>query len=183
MTGRGLKIILAASVALNIFAGAAGAALWVSNKRVTDNVAELTKAGHRKPLSDIVAGIKPSEQDRVMQALRAKAIEAHPDFEQARNARRAAIRLAESDQFRPVEVAALLETSRVAEMRGRGHLEAGAVDVLASLSAQDRRSLAPILSRRVQRGGKDKSPSSCIAKLAHETEPGPQAPTAQAPRP
>lgn len=170
MTGRGLKIILAASVALNIFAGAAGAALWVSNKRVSDHVAELTKAGQRKPLTDIVEQLSPSERDRVMEVLRAKAIEAHPDFEQARTARRAAISLTEGADFRPVEVAALLEQSRAAELRGRGRLEASAVDVLASLSPEDRRTLAPILSRRVQRGGKDNSPSSSLAKLAHEPE-------------
>jgi uncharacterized membrane protein len=153
MSGRRLKMLLAASVALNIFAGAAGAALWISNQRVSNHVSEASKAGQRKPLNLLVADLGEPQSGRVMAVLRAKAIEAQPDFEQARSARREAIRLTESEQFRPVEVAALLEQSRAAEMRGRGRLEASAVDVLASLSAQERRKLAPMLSRKVQRGG------------------------------
>lgn len=159
MTGRRLKILLAASVAFNIFAVASGAALWVSNQRVEREVNELSKAGQRKPLNDLVASLGEPESTRVMGILRSKAMETKPDFEQARTARREAIRLTEGDQFRPVEVAALLEQARAAEMRGRGRLEASAVDVLASLSAEDRRKLAPMLSRRVQRGGSPK-PSS-----------------------
>lgn len=156
MTGRRLKIILAASVAFNIFAVAAGGALWVSNLKVAREVAELSKTGHRKPISDMVGSLGEPQSSRIMETLRSKAIEARPDFEQARSARREAIRLSEGETFRPVEVAALLEQSRAAEMRGRGRLEASAVDVLASLSTADRRKLAPMLSRRVQKGGSPK---------------------------
>lgn len=156
MSGRRLKILLAASVAFNIFAVASGAALWVSNQKVKREIGELSKAGQRKPLSDLVGTIGEPEASRIMETLRSKAMEAKPDFEQARAARREAIRLAEGESFRPVEVAALLEQSRAAELRGRGRLEATAVDVLASLSTEDRRKLAPILSRRVQKGGSAK---------------------------
>lgn len=156
MTASRLKILLAASVALNIFAVATGAVLWSVNQRVSNEVAVANQAGQRKPINELVSTLNEPASSRVMASLRSKAIEAQPDFEQARAARREAIRLTESDNFRPVEVAALLEQSRQAELRGRGRLEASAVDILASLSAEDRRKLAPILSRRVQKGGSPK---------------------------
>lgn len=178
MTASRLKILLAASVALNIFAVATGVVLWSVNQRVSNEVAVANQAGQRKPIHELVSTLNEPASSRVMASLRSKAIEAQPDFEQARAARREAIRLTESDNFRPVEVAALLEQSRQAELRGRGRLEASAVDILASLSAEDRRKLAPILSRRIQRGGKDNSPSSSIAKLAHESGSRAEAPKA-----
>lgn len=175
MSGRGLKILLAASVAVNIFAAAAGAALWVSNQRVSQQMADLSKTGQRKPLTDLVATLSAGERERVLETLKAKAIEVHPDFEQARKARREAIALAEGGSFRPVAVADLLEQSRAAEMRGRARLEASAVDVLASLSPEDRRKLAPILSRRSQKSGAI-SPATSYAKLAHDPKAETQQP-------
>src|SRR5690606_41550217 len=74
-------------------------------------------------------------------------LQARPDLEEARAARREAIALTRADQFDAVAVAALLERSRASEMRGRARLEAGAVETLSRLGPTDREALAPILSR------------------------------------
>ena len=148
MTSRGLKIALAASVALNIFAVASAATLWVAREHIVKGVSEVRQTPRREPWSVLVAQIRPEAQEQVKASLRARAMEARPDFEQSRNARREAIRMTQGDDFSPVEVAALLERSRASELQGRAHLETGAVEVLASLSAEDRKILAPILSRK-----------------------------------
>ncbi len=154
MTSRELKIALAASVALNVFAVASGATLWVAREQIAKRVSEARQTPRREPWSILVARIGPEAQDEVRARLRTRAMEARPDFEQAREARRRAIRMTQDDTFNPVEVAALLESSRASELRGRAHLETGAVEVLASLPADDRKILAPILSRHNPRNDK-----------------------------
>jgi uncharacterized membrane protein len=78
-------------------------------------------------------------------------MQARPDFDEARAARREAIALTEAESFDPVAVAALLERSRASEARGRSRLETGAVETLRQLSPADRMALAPILSRHKPR--------------------------------
>jgi uncharacterized membrane protein len=147
MTSRSLKIALAVSVALNVFAVAAGAAVWVTREKVEDRVAEAHKPGRNEPVWDVVERMDPAVRDQVKRQLRAAAMQARPDFEEARAARREAIALTGGETFDPVAVAALLERSRASEARGRSRLEAGAVETLSQLSPADRKALAPILSR------------------------------------
>lgn len=151
MTSRSLKIALAVSVALNVFAVAAGGAVWVAREKVEQRVAEAHKPGRNESVWDVVRRMDPAVRDKVKQQLRASAMQARPDFEEARAARREAIALTEGDRFDPVAVAALLERSRASETRGRSRLETGAVETLSQLSPADRKALAPILSRHKPR--------------------------------
>ena len=147
MTSRSLKIALAVSVALNVFAVAAGAAVWVTRDKIEDRVAEAHKPGRSAPVWDVIERMDPAVRDKVKAQLRAAAMQARPDFDEARAARREAIALTEAESFDPVAVAALLERSRASEARGRSRLETGAVETLRQLSPADRKALAPILSR------------------------------------
>lgn len=158
MTSRGLKIALIVSVAVNIFAVASGTALWVSRQQVIEQVGKSKQPGRKESISELVTKVEPQTRERVMAALRDRAMVARPDFEAARQARREAIRLTQEDEFKPVEVAALLARSREAELKGRAQLEASAVDILSGLSAQDRKTLAPILSRHHPRSKFKKCP-------------------------
>lgn len=147
MTSRNLKIALAVSVALNVFAAAAVGAVWVARDKIEHKVAEAHKSGRREPVWDVIERMDPAVRDEVKAQLRAAAMQARPDFEEARAARREAIALTGGETFDPVAVAALLERSRASEARGRSRLETGAVEVLSQLSPTDRKALAPILSR------------------------------------
>ena len=166
MNGRGLKIALAASVALNIFAVAGAGAAWMAAKRVKEATAEARQPGRSEPVWSVVEARPPAVREQVKRELRATALEARPDFEEARAARREAIALTRSDQFDAVAVAALLERSRASEMRGRARLESGAVETLSRLEPADRAALAPILSRHRSKSKESKHGASSSANEA-----------------
>ena len=147
MTSRSLKIALAVSVALNVFAAAAVGAVWVARDKIEHRNAEAHKPGRSEPVWDVIERMDPAVRDKVKAQLRAAAMQARPDFDEARAARREAIALTGGETFDPVAVAALLERSRASEARGRSRLETGAVETLNQLSPADRKALAPILSR------------------------------------
>jgi len=153
MSGRMLKILLAASVALNLFAAAGGAALYVTRAKVERQVEAEARPGRGQSVMALVGRLPEAERDRVRQALRASARAAKPDFEAARSARREAVTRAGAAEFDAVAVQSLLEQSRLAEMRGRARLEGDALVILGSLSPADRAALAPMLARRGSRGG------------------------------
>lgn len=168
MTSRSLKIALAVSVALNVFAVAAGAAVWVAREKVEQRVAEAHKPGRGEPVWDVVERMDPAVRDEVKRRLRASAMQARPDFDEARAARREAIALTEAETFDPVAVAALLERSRASETQGRSRLETGAVETLSRLDPADRKALAPILSRHKPRRDdkrKDEKPAAPVAPV------------------
>ena len=154
MSSKTLKIALAASVALNLFALAAGGTVWVAyNKAETRIEAQQRPAREHSPMR-LTDRLSPEVRQRVRATLKASALAAKPDFEEARAKRRAAIDLSASPQFDPVRVRALLEESRAAELRGRARLEAEAVRLFGTLSPQDRAVLSEILSRRGKSSGK-----------------------------
>ena len=151
MTSRSLKIARAVSVALNVFAVATGGAVWVAREKVGAWMADARRAPGGQPVWEVVERLPPEVRDQVKRDLRANAMLAKPDFEEARAARREAIALTGAETFDPVAVAALLERSRASEARGRSRLETGAVEILGRLDQADRKALAPILSRHRQR--------------------------------
>lgn len=148
MTPRVIKILLAVSVALNLFAVAAGAAAWFTRTKVEAQVEAQNRPVRGGPAMSVVAELAPASQDRVRQALRASALAARPDFEAARAARREAIRQAGVEPLDRAAIQSLLEQSRLAEMRGRARLESDALEILAGLAPAERVILAPILSRQ-----------------------------------
>ena len=148
MNARTLKIVLAASVALNLFALAAGATLLIGRANVEHRIEAQHRGPRSHPFMTVVEGLDPEVRDRVRAALRASALTARPDFDEMRRKRREAIALARSSDFDPARVSALLEGSRVAELRGRARIEADAVDLLETLEPDDRAALSEILTRR-----------------------------------
>ncbi|MBW8304205.1 MAG: periplasmic heavy metal sensor [Brevundimonas sp.] len=157
MNARTLKIALAASVALNLFAIAAGATLLVGRADVERRIEAQHRAPRDRSFMTVVEGLDPAVRDRVRDTLRASAHAAHPDFEETRLKRRQATALARSANFDPARVSALLDESRAAELRGRARLEADAVAVLATLEPDDRAALSEILTRRGRVVVRDKS--------------------------
>lgn len=155
MSPRALRIALAVSVALNLFAVAGGVAAVVTRAKVDKHVEAQRTPGRERAFRDIVDTLDPQAQARVRSTLRASAMAARPDFEEARAARREAIALTEATTFEPAAVDALLERSRAAEHRGRTRLEHDSVALLATLGPQDRQALGVILKRHGRRDGRN----------------------------
>lgn len=148
MTARTLRILLGASVALNLFAAAAGATLLIARTHVEGGIEAQRRPPRDHPFMAVVEGLDPEVRDRVRDELRASGRAAHPDFEEARRKRRQALTLARSPDFDPTQAAALLEQSRAAELRGRARIEADSIRILETLEPDDRAALSEILTRR-----------------------------------
>lgn len=148
MTSKSLKIALAVSVALNLFAVAGGVTYVVNRDRIERRIEDQRRPGREGPLTEVLADLDPAVRQRVRTALRESALAARPDFEAARAARREAIDVAGQPTLDAARVESLLEQSRAAEMRGRTRLENGAVAVLGTLTPEERKALAPILQRK-----------------------------------
>lgn len=155
MSPKVLKIALAASVALNLFAAAAVTTLFVTRAQVEERVEAQHRPARAGSPMRLVDQLDPAVHEPVRNALRASALAARPDFEEARLKRRQAIEIGRSATFDAARVAALLEESRTAEMRGRARLEADAVALLATLEPDDRRALSEILTRRGRAASRD----------------------------
>ena len=155
MNARTLKIALAVSVALNLFAAVAGVSLWAGLSREQDRI----EAQHRSPRTRstlmLIDQLDPAVRDRVRSTLRASAMAARPDFEEARLKRREAVAGVRDGTFDAARTRSLLEDSRNAELRGRARLEADAVALLATLEPDDRQALSEILTRRGRAAGRD----------------------------
>ena len=151
MNARTLKIVLAVSVALNIFAAAGAVAAWARWNAVESRVEETRRPPRGASVLAIVDGLQPATRDRVREAMKSSALAARNDFEEARSTRREAVESARGETFDPGAVNQLLERSRQAEMRGRARLETDSVGILATLEPAERQALAPILQRHRQR--------------------------------
>ena len=145
---RTLKVALAVSVALNLFAVAGGVTFWVTKTKAETVIQASRAPGREATYREIVRGMDPAARQRVRAAFRASAMAAKPDFEQSRKARREAIELSKAETFDPVAVAGLLDQSRAAEIRGRTRMERDTIALLATLDTTDRQALSVILSRR-----------------------------------
>ncbi|HEX8471832.1 MAG TPA: periplasmic heavy metal sensor [Brevundimonas sp.] len=150
---RTLKVALAISVALNLFAVAGGVTVWVAKTKTEDKIQASQAPGREASFHEIVRDMDPAVQDRVRISFRASAMAAKPDFEQSRNARRQAIELSKAESFDPVVISTLLDQSRAAEIRGRTRLERDTIALLATLDPKDRQSLSVIFNRRGKGGG------------------------------
>jgi uncharacterized membrane protein len=149
VNNRALILALIVSATLNVFAVAAGVTVLIARDKVEQRV----EAQNRPPRGgnsprQLINRLDESQRERVHDALRASALAARPDFEEARRARREAVALASAPTYEPTQVKALLDQSRAAEMRGRARLEADVLTVLPTLDVEDRQILAQILSRR-----------------------------------
>ena len=162
MNARVLAIALAVSVAVNLFAVAAGVTVMVGQAKVERQLEQAQRPGRDRSMREVLATVEPEVRDRVREAMRASAQAAKPDFENARQARREAIALSQAAQFDPAAVAALLERSRESEMRGRARLETDMVAVLQTLAPEDRKTLSVLMNRRRNR---DRKPTDNTGEL------------------
>lgn len=169
MSPGALKGMLAISVAINLFAAAALVTVTVGRDRVERRVEDQQRPGRESPLRAVLAGMDAEAHDEVRGRLREAALAARPDFEAARAARRQAIELAGRPDFDVAAVRALLEQSRVAEMRGRTRLEGNAVAILADLEPEDRKALAVILARHGPRGPRVRDHEASAEAAPRET--------------
>ena len=158
MSPRTLKVALAISVALNLFAVGLAAGGVIVGARLADD----RRTPRHQAFSEAVAAMSPETREAVRTGMRQVALSARPDFREARRSRREAIEAARAEPFDAAQVEALLGRSRAAEARGRARLEAGTIEILQTLSPADRAAFAPtILSRRghgFRRGGRDGRP-------------------------
>lgn len=166
MSPKALKIALAASVALNLFAVAAGATLLVTRAKVEEQVEAQHRPARVGSPMRLIEQLDPAVRERVRDTMRASALAARPDFEVARQKRREAVEMGRSATFDPIRASALLEESRAAEIRGRARLEADAVALLATLEPDDRRALSEILTRRGRSANRERGRSSPDAPKA-----------------
>ncbi|MBB5744641.1 periplasmic heavy metal sensor [Brevundimonas variabilis] len=169
MNARVLAIALAVSVAVNLFAVAAGVTVMVGQAKVERQLEQAQRPGRDRSMREVLATVDPEVRDRVRAAMRASAQAARPDFEDARQARREAVALSQAEAFEPAAVATLLQRSREAELRGRARLETDMVAVLQTLAPEDRKTLSVLMNRRRNR---DRRPTEPVA------EPRPQPPVA-----
>lgn len=148
MSNKTLKIALAVSVALNLFAVAGGVAYGVSRAQMERKIEAQNNTGRQGGFAEMLASLPPDVRDGVHDRLRAAALAARPDFEAARAARRQAIETAGAPTYDAARVQALLEQSRAAELRGRTRLENEAIAVLGGLTPEQRKAMSPILQRK-----------------------------------
>jgi len=143
MTNRGLKIGLAASLALNLFLiGAVVAGLVVGQR-------ELRARGFMRhpPLFVAARTLPEADQQRLRDQMRSAADAARPDFRAAREARRQAVALASADNYDAEAVRAALARSNTLEVAGRSKLDARLTELMAGMAPEARKALAPSLGR------------------------------------
>lgn len=159
MKARTLAIVLGAalavSVGVNLFA--ATAAYSVLSRQDHGDHRQGDGDPQRRPSSrEMIESLSPEARQPVRQALRAAAQRARPEFQASREARRQAIAAASAEPLDAARVAALLDQSRAAEVRGRGMLEADAIAILGTLGPADRAVLAQMLNSKSRGGGRDR---------------------------
>lgn len=174
MSPRLLGVLLAVSVALNAFAIAGGVAAWLRWQEVEQRVEARNQP--RRDWRQALNTFPDQTQSRVRASLRQSALEARPDFEAAREARREAVTLAQSPVYDRAAVAALLEQSRASELRGRARLETDALTILEGLTPAERAAMSSLLNRRIKHPRPREDPAQGDRSVGEgSTADGPQA--------
>lgn len=168
MTQRGLKVLLAASVALNLFAIAGGTAFAISRAGVDERVQEQRRPTREGGFRQVTAQLEQPVRRQVRSSLRDAALEARPDFEAARQARREAVEAAGQAELNVEQVTSLLEQSRSSEMRGRARIEGATIALLSDLKLEDRKLVAGLLAR----GGPGGQPGQRTGRSGRNTGAG-----------
>ena len=138
MSGRGLKIGLAVSLAVNLFAlGALGGLVYVRT---------LSQAAHApanpNPLVRAADVLAPDQQAAFRQMLRQHVVQDRPTIRDSRQAKRRMVELLAAPTFVRAAVSAALAEARTDDVAVRAHLEEGVVDFVARLSPADRAAFA-----------------------------------------
>ncbi|MBS0295459.1 MAG: periplasmic heavy metal sensor [Proteobacteria bacterium] len=156
-----MKLLLGISLVLNVFLLGAAASAVVFGKRWMHEHREL---GQPSPLTIAARSLDPAAHETLKTKMRAEALVVRPDLLAAREARRQAAELAAAPTFDRAAVAAKLAEARTDETRARVALEGTLLDVMQSLTPDQRAKLAPALKGRPPkpprhgRGGHDGAP-------------------------
>jgi uncharacterized membrane protein len=143
MSGR-LRILMVASLILNVFLIGIGIGVYVTGARITPAQAQ------RRPAPNIwraAEALPPVERDRFRKVLRDRAAEVQPEMRSVRLARREAISLISQPNYDPAAVSAALGRARQGEMHARSQIDAGFVDYLAHLTPEQRTAVAEAMVR------------------------------------
>jgi uncharacterized membrane protein len=161
MSDRVLKVALAASVLTNAFLGAVAIAGAIYFSQALN---QGVQQGQHTPLAAVAQDLDPDLRVRLKRAMRAVALTAAPDFNEAHEARRKAADLASAPVFDRAAAESELIHARAAEERGRARMETGLLDFMQAQSPAARATLAKALRARAS------------LRMAHGDKDGPHGP-------
>lgn len=145
MSDRRLKIVLAISILLNLFALGAGVGAVLMWSRVTAKPA--ASVVHRRPIRRAGDALPPAEREQFRRVIRATARDARPIRLKAQESRRDAASLFIQPRFDAAAVNAALTGARSADFALRSRLETAVVEFASRLPVQDRTALARSLGQ------------------------------------
>lgn len=144
MTDRSKGVALVISVILNVvLVCAIAAGLYMARQAWRDRPGR-----HGPPLFETARTLPRADQDRLRDQMRAAARASRPEFQQAREFRRKAAKLAAASTYDRAAVVAALRAANAAEFRGRDKLDERLASVLADLGPEARATLASQLEHR-----------------------------------
>lgn len=145
MNDRRLKIALAVSMLLNLFAlGAAGGAAAMWSRLKSEPVGA---APHRRAIRTAGDALPPADRERFRAVMRTVAQAARPIRQEAQQSRRQAATLFVQPSFNAAAANAALARARSADFALRTRLETTVVEFAAGLPGAERAVLAQGLSR------------------------------------
>lgn len=147
-----LKIALAISILLNLFALGAGTGAVLMWSRVTAEPA--ASVVRRSPIRRAGDALPPAEREQFRLLMRATAHDGRSTRLQAQESRREAAALFLQPRFDVGAVNAALSRARTADFALRSRLETAVVEFASGISVQDRTALA----RNLGRGGPLRQP-------------------------
>jgi uncharacterized membrane protein len=146
MNSQSLKIALAVSVLTNaILAAAVVAGVFGFSQALKEG----DKQRQHTPLADVAQQLETPVRAKLKDSMRAVALTAAPDFQEARAARRHAAELAAAPSFDRVATESELIKARAAEERFRARMESGLLDFMQQQTPETRAALAKVLRARV----------------------------------
>ena len=150
MDGRA-KIILVASIVVNLFlAGALAGALVVGSRFVQER--SEARGGDRPGMLRAVQAVPSERRQLLREVMRDQALAARPDLQAARQARRNAARLIGAETYDAAAVEAALKQAREADLAARAKIDTALAARLAELTPEDRAAFARVMMRG-PRGG------------------------------
>jgi uncharacterized membrane protein len=155
------KIILAVSLAVNLFLIGAGVGVAVVGARMMGEHSDFRHGGYGGygagndggRITSAFQSLPPERRQALRDLMRAQALDAAPDLQVAREARQEATRLMTADPYDAAAVTAALAKGRDADARARARIDATLASRLASLTPQERQMFSRLLMRGPGRGG------------------------------
>jgi uncharacterized membrane protein len=141
---RGLKILLALSILLNVFLICADVAAALKWRRLLD------EGTLRQPTQLAIAArtLDPKVHEGLRQFMRARSAAIRPDFDAARQDRVQAAAIASRPVFDRAAVSALLAKARAEEASGHAKSDEAVLDFMTTMPADQRAKLADGLKAR-----------------------------------